>query len=294
MSYFEDVYKKRLNRYGLNYQERVLTQRREVFSRRLLKSVYRIQFWYDQQEYAGTFERFKQDNTQVLRYLLTEYDLIIPNGTVLMLPDPIERSEPEYTDEPVYDIPAQPRPIVEENDKYEKERPWLVFYLEDTGAKGYNRYVMLRLTHYLTWLDRDKVERSSYAYMYGQEDNMLKDEIRSRSRMNAVYGENLKSSFFVMPATEHLRKGDYFVIDKDINNKVLDEYYRVTGVDIQSQDNVEYVTVDPVYEYSEDYFDDVKREELVQEPEETAEDFQKRVEEDDAAHFWLMDQFEEE
>jgi len=46
-------------------------------------------------------------------------------------------------------------------------RPWMVYYLEDSGAKGYNRYIMLRMTHYLEWKDRDKIDRWSYAYMYG-------------------------------------------------------------------------------------------------------------------------------
>jgi len=41
---------------------------------------------------------------------------------------------------------------------------------------------------------------------------MLKDEIRSRSRMDALYAENLKSSFFVMPKNQYLRKDDYFII----------------------------------------------------------------------------------
>jgi len=61
---------------------------------------------------------------------------------------------------------------------------------------------------------------------------MLKDEIRSRSRMDPIYAENLKMSFFVMPANEFVRKDDYFIIDKEKNHKVLDEFYRVTGYDM--------------------------------------------------------------
>jgi hypothetical protein len=48
--------------------------------------------------------------------------------------------------------------------------------------------------------------------MYGQEDNMLKDELKSRSRMDTLYNENLKSSFFVMPTTAMIRKDDYLII----------------------------------------------------------------------------------
>lgn len=176
-------------------------------------------------------------------------------------------------------------------------RPWLVYYLEDTNAKGYNRYILLKMTHYLKWKDRNKVDRVSYAYMYGQENNMLKDELKSRSRMDPLYTENLKSDFFIMPVNEFLRKDDYFIIDKDINNKPFDEYYRVTGYDIQTQDGVEYVTIDPVYEYAADFHEDVKRPVLKEEKDETIEDKVAREElqkEIDKDYFWLQGQIEDE
>ena len=101
------------------------------------------------------------------------------------------------------------------------------------------------MTHFLTWTARDGSTQTSWAYMYGQEDNMLKDEIRSRSRMDTLYAENLKSSFFVMPKNQYVRKDSYFIIGE----QPFQEYYRVTGYDIQSTEGVEYVTIDPVYEF---------------------------------------------
>ena len=47
MNYFEDVYLKRLNRYGYDYQSRVQAQREKVFEDLLLKSVYRVDFEYE-------------------------------------------------------------------------------------------------------------------------------------------------------------------------------------------------------------------------------------------------------
>jgi hypothetical protein len=124
-----------------------------------------------------------------------------------------------------------------------EEIPWLVYWMEEIAASGYNKYVMLKLTHYITWKARDGKKYSTWAYMYGQEDNMLKDELRSRSRMDTLYTENLKMSFFVMPTTEYIRRDDYL----EIGEGALKEAYRVTGYDIQSVPGVEYVTVDPVY-----------------------------------------------
>jgi len=97
-------------------------------------------------------------------------------------------------------------------DKDDEPQPWMVYYLERIKASGYNRYIMLRMSHYLTWTARDGQEYHSWAYMYGQEDNMLKDELKSRSRMDTLYTENLKLSFFVLPVNPKIRKDDYLII----------------------------------------------------------------------------------
>ena len=214
-SYY-DIYLKRLNRYGNDYQTRTQNKRERDFENYLLKSVYRIEFEYEQQIVPATFERYKQDETETLHYLLTRVDINIPNGTILMIPN-----------------------------KDEILNPWMVYYLEAIKASGYNRYIMLKMTHFLSWKDRQGVLRNSWAYLYGQEDNMLKDELQSRSRSDARYTENLKGSFFVLPTTPYLRKDDYLEVGKDL----LKEGYRVTGYDINSTPGVEYVTIDPVYIY---------------------------------------------
>ena len=193
-------------------------KREKEFAQYLNKTVYKVIFSFGGEDQIGSFERYKQNDTQSLHYLLTDVHLNIPNGTVLLIPD-----------------------------KDEVEKPWMVYWLENIEASGYNRYVMLKMTHFLTWTARDGSDCSSWAYMYGQEDNMLKDEIRSRSRMDTLYGENLKSSFFVLPTTPNIRKDDYIIVGE----KPLQEYYRVIGYDIQSSEGVEYVTVDPVYEFDQ-------------------------------------------
>ena len=216
MNYYNDVYLKRLNRYGLNYQSRIQSERERMFDLLLLKSVYRIDFDYNGESVPAVFERYKQDETETLHYLLTRVDMNIPNGTVLMLP----------------------------NKDYEL-KPWMVYYLEHIKASGYNRYVMLKMSHFLKWAGRDGSEHSTWAYLYGQEDNMLKDEIKSRSRMDAIYTENLKLSFFVTPINEFIRKDDYLLVGEG----PLEEAFRVTGYDIHSSEGVEYVSIDPVYKY---------------------------------------------
>ena len=215
MGYYDKIYLKRLNRYGLDYQSRIKNQREKLFEKYLLKTIYRVDFILDGETIEGSLEKYKQDDTQTLQYLLTKLNIIIPSGTII-----------EIT-----------------NDNGITNH-WMVYWLEEIKASGYNRYIVLKMTHFLKWVDRAGNQQESWAYMYGQENNMLKDEIRSRSRMDTIYTENLKTSFFVLPVNEFMKKDDYL----EIGEGNLKEAYRVTGYDIQSTPGVEYVTVDPVYE----------------------------------------------
>ena len=211
MSYYENVYLKRLNRYGIDYQSRVQGQREREFEDLLLKSIYRVEFEYDNEKHPATLERYKQDDTQLLQYLLTRVSLNLPNGTVLMIPD-----------------------------KDQELQPWLVYWLESIKASGYNRYVVLKLTHFITWRDRDGNEQQTWCYFHGSGDSAIKETIKGSG---AVYVEDSNSRFAIMPTCENLRKDDYM----ELGDGKLREGYRVTGYDIHSTSGVEYVSLDPMY-----------------------------------------------
>ena len=87
MDYFNEIYLKRLNRYGLDYQSRIQGQRERLFEEYLLKSLYRVDFLYNGEVVPATFERYKLDETETLHYLLTTTDINIPPGTILQIPD---------------------------------------------------------------------------------------------------------------------------------------------------------------------------------------------------------------
>ena len=210
-NYYEDVYLKRLNRYGYDYQSRVQAQREREFEGKLLKSVYRVDFEYEGESHPATLERFKQDETELTQYLLTRVSLNLPSGTVLMIPDK--------------DLVPQ---------------PWLVYWLESIKASGYNRYIVLKMTHQIMWRDRDKNEQNSWCYLHGSGDSALKDTLKA---VGAVYAEDDNSRFVIMPLNENIKKEDYI----EVGEGKLKEAYRVTGYDIHSTPGVEYVTLDPMY-----------------------------------------------
>ena len=218
MGYYNNVYLKRLNRYGIDFQSRLQGQREENFRRQLLKSVYYVRFQYGGQEQEGELTPMRQNETKTMRYLLTNVHLDMPSGTLLFIPD-----------------------------KDNILQPWLIYYLENMKASGYNRYIVLKMTHLLSWTDRQGVPQTSWAYFYGQEDNMLKDELKSRSRSRVLYTENLKLSFFILPLNENIRKDDYLEVFAGGKLESIKEAYVVTGYDTQSTPGVEFVSVDPQY-----------------------------------------------
>ena len=218
MGYYENVYLKRLNRYGVDFQSRIQGQREENFRRQLMKSIYYVEFDYEGKTYEGELTPMRQNETKVMQYLLTDVYLDMPSGTLLFIPD-----------------------------KNNELQPWLIYYLEDMKASGYNRYIVLKMTHMLSWKDRQGVLQTSWAYFYGQEDNMLKDELKSRSRSRVLYTENLKLSFFILPLNEKIRKDDYLEVYAGKKFESIKEAYVVTGYDTQSTPGVEFVSVDPQY-----------------------------------------------
>ena len=68
---YGEIYNLRLNRWGDTYQSRIQHEREKLFDLRLEKSIYRIEFEWDNQVYPASFERYKQDETETLHYLLT-------------------------------------------------------------------------------------------------------------------------------------------------------------------------------------------------------------------------------
>lgn len=210
MSYI-DIYRKRLNRYGLDYQSRVQEQRDRNFGNYLLKSIYRVDFWYDNIFVPASLERYKQDATETQCYLLTPRETIIPNGTIIM---------------------------VESRDGSEK--PWMVWWKEETEASGYNTYVVLKMTHFLSWRDSFGNLHEQWAYFSGPGASLISDTIKS-SNGEAIFKQNENLHTIITPYHKELVRDVYF----EIAYKETVSGYIITGVDVNSTQGVSYITVDP-------------------------------------------------
>ena len=208
-----DIYRRRLNRYGLDYQSRIQGQRERDFDNYLLKSIYRVDFWYNNIYIPATLERYKQDYTETSCYLLTRRDVEIPNGTVL---------------------------TIESQDG--KQQQWMIWWLEHVEASGYNRYVVLRMTHLLTWRDQDGKAHEQWAYFSGPGTSTISDTLKSASG-EAVYKENNNLYLFITSYNKTLCRDTYFENQQEETNSG----YVISDVDFTSTPGVAYVSVDPSY-----------------------------------------------
>lgn len=199
MKYF-DIYQKRLNRYGNNIQERTKNQRILFFDRYKAQSVYQIPFKED----TAVFEPYKQNESKDLHYLLTNLDIELKSGEYYNLKD------------------------FEGNNLGD----WMVFYLDENHSRGYNKYIMLRLTHEISVNGKGDF----LAYYYGPMERTIQDLIASK-KADILYEDKDKDAHIIMPKLE-VKKDDYIII-----NGMEDEPYLVTGFDKTSIPGVIYISL---------------------------------------------------
>lgn len=210
MSYYE-VYKKRLNRYGNNFQERIKGQRERDFDLYLLKSIYRIDFEYDGEIHPATLEPYKQTYIDTNGYLLTKTDFQIKIGTILDLTD--------------------------NNGSTNK---WLVWWLENNQSSGYNRYVVLKLTNNISWVV-DGEEYSQWFYFQGPGYSKISDTLKQTTGKN-MYIENNNKYMLVSSRNDKIFDNLYIEIDVD----GATSSFVVKEKDIVTTPGIGYYTLDPV------------------------------------------------
>lgn len=218
MSYYENIYKKRLGRYGSTAGERLEQGRQRNFERFLMSSPHYVTFFHKKhtgllEEVEAVLEPFRQDQTRTLMYLLTRVGERFNIGEII---------------------------TIQHNDLTNR---FMFYEWHERRDSGYNRWLLIKLNHKISWLNQDGGTHESEAYIYSQEDNMLKNELKSRSRSATLYLENLKLDFMLMPAHPELKINSYL----EIKVGELERAERVTGFDFLSTPGVMYVSMDPTF-----------------------------------------------
>lgn len=213
MGYY-DIYEKRLNRYGYDYQSRMQAERERNFQNYLLKSVYRVDFEYNGFMIPGSLERNTEDETETTAYLLLETKNVIPNGTILMIHD------------------------------YKKDEmvPWMVWTMLERQAKGYNKFRMLKMNYELTWRALDGTMHTQWAYFRGLNTEPIRDKVKSATATtgHTIYLESMNLHMFITGFNPKIARDCYFEVKKEDVTLA----YWVTEIDMISTDGVMYVSVD--------------------------------------------------
>ena len=230
MSYF-DIYKKRMNRYGDNATDRLEKGRQQNFEKFLYQSPHYTKFQYKDKEIECVFEPSSQDETKTVMHVLCRVGEKFNPGDIVTICG----------------------------------KRYMFWYWDERQDSGYNRWNVIKLSQRIEWLNEDGSTWSNEAYIFSQQTNMLKNELKSRSRSATLYLENLKLDFMIMPSDKNLEIGSYLVIKIDDMSRAE----RVTGIDFLSTPGVMYVSMDPTIERD-----------LTKTPEKTDED-------EDNDFFWL-------
>ena len=205
------VYRRRLNRYGLDYQSRIQGQREREFDNYLYKTIYRVDFEFDGEWHPASLEHYKQDYTETQCYLLTKIELQLPGGTIL---------------------------LIESRDG--KQQPYMVWWLEQIESSGYNKYVVIKMTHFLEW-EQDGQKSTQWAFFHGPATSAITDSLQTATG-TGLYLENNNTHTFITTYNPLIQKDTYF----EVTYKETTQAYVVKGLDVNSTPGVSYVTVDPV------------------------------------------------
>lgn len=208
--YYTNIYNKRLNRYGSDFQSRIEGQRAKEFEDFLLKSPNRVDFQYDGEKVAGVLEQYKQDYSETQGYLLTTKEIELPSGTII-----------ELTDK-----------------KWQTTR-WMVWWLEQIKTSGYHRYVILRMNYYLEWLD--DIRKGQWGYLSTPGTRTIRDAAVEGSAGMRFF-ENNNLMMFITPYQEIFERDTYI----EVKNGEKISAYRVVEFDNQATPGVSYLTVESI------------------------------------------------
>ena len=231
MGYFDEVYLKRINRFGNNIQERIQNKREYDFEETILKkSPNQVSVWeglnsWDEAEmppdYLGILQTKEYDQDEIVDYLLVPCDRKIQMGKLLYFMDVRHKK---------------------------REHPWLAYAVDPYTTGSHNRYTVIELEEKMEWYV-DGIYHSSPVHAVGggsgARDKNINLKFRVQFAESGVYLPNKRYSI-VMPYNSTIKK----------NNKVTigGETWRITGFDKISVNGVMYITLE---EYLTDKNDDV-------------------------------------
>lgn len=207
MSYYEDVYLQRVNRNGTSRQERILNTKIQNFENFLPKSMYKVDFSCNYQNYIGSLQPAKGDEKDIVSYMLTSKTVDIATGSIL--------------------------DVITSTGANQK---WLVTFKDHNDTYGYNKYKVYLLDRILTWYDKDKKVHTSYVNVASTKDNSVKDIFKNIG--GSAYREAQNYINLIMKFDTNIQKEYYCLLNGSPRAFIVSDY------DCETVPGVQYLTID--------------------------------------------------
>lgn len=207
MSYYEDVYLQRVNRNGTSRQERILNTKIQNFENFLPKSMYKVDFSCNYQNYIGSLQPAKGDEKDIISYMLTSKTVDIETGSIL-------------------DVTTSTG----------ANQKWLVTFKDHNETYGYNKYKVYLLDRILTWYDKDKKVHTSYVNVASTKDNSVKDIFKNIG--GSAYREAQNYINLIMKFDTNIQKEYYCLLNGSPRAFIVSDY------DCETVPGVQYLTID--------------------------------------------------
>lgn len=208
--YYTNVYSKRLNRYGSDYQSRIEGIRAKEFEDFLLKSPNRVDFEFDGTLIAAVLEQYQQDYSEVRGFLLTQKDVNIPYGTIIQI-----------------------------NTQDGQEQHWMIWWLEQIKSSGYHRYVVLKMNYYINWFT-DEGSKGQWSYFSTPGSKAMRDSVLTGT--GARFNENNALMMFITPYNKDFNREGY--LETKNGERIVG--YRITEFDNQATPGISYLSVESI------------------------------------------------
>lgn len=217
MSYYEDVYLKRLNRDGNTQQERIKAREEREFDRLILQKTKYKSFITavnnDVVNIQCSLQPGKNDEVREQFKLMTSNSAApLNSGDILN--------------------------IYQKVDDDEKEEFWLILHVEDDITKGYRVYRVLCLEHRLNITDEHGTTTHSIPVKFVNTTQNWVLDMFQKSKTSYGYREPNGTRSFIT--------ADFDFLTKDLYFNYKDRGFKIQGKDNISIDGVAYVSIDEV------------------------------------------------
>lgn len=203
MSYYEDVYLARLNKYGTTRKERIIGANQHQFENFLKnKTMYVIDFTSNNETYIGSLQPGDFNEKDIISYLLVSIDNPLTTGDII-------------------DTGTQ---------------KWIILFVDPSTIHGYKKFKVILLDRVLTWWDSNKTIHTAPVALYSSMSATLSDKYVAPVK-SPVFREPQDYTHIVMSYNSNLLQDNYCKLDN--NNR----RFIVLGYDLETVPNVAYVTL---------------------------------------------------